>query len=140
MLHDYFKEKLLLVTTTIFASAGTAVAAMLSKGDVRWLLVTFTISIFTSVFLAIGFRGPKDSAKKVVSRAGIAVIGGMFLTRYVAHKLGIEFKEDDAIQLAGTAAGVCAASFLIGYPILEIINRKRDDIAKKFLGRYGIDE
>ncbi len=130
----YFREKLVLMIGTILSSGGTAIAAILSEGDVRWLLVTITVSMFTSVFLALGFRA-EASIAKVISRAALSVIG-VFVTRYLVHKWGLGFVDGDVVGLAGVTAAVCGACYLIGWPILEIIDKRRKDYAEKIVDKW----
>lgn len=132
----YFAEKVFALCGTLVASGLMALAALFTEGEVSYLLFTFAVSIFTSVMLAFGFRKAAPMPK-VVSRVGFSVLGGVFATRIVAHKFGMNMEGEGAlINLTGLAVVVCIVSYFVGWSLLKILDKRGDGIAGKVADRY----
>jgi hypothetical protein len=83
--------------------------------------------------LALILKSPTDTMKVTVGRTGMAILIGTLGTRELVIHWGIEGFQNDAIRLAGWAAGMTAAGMTVGYPLLLLANTKGKDIAKRLL-------
>ena len=130
-------EKLTFGTFTGGASVISAIGAILTEGDARWLCITAFISFLTSGFLSLMFKKVDETIQIVVGRAGIAILGGMFATRPVVHWFNLESVYTDAIYLAGVSAGVCVLMFFVGIQLIKVLEVSAPSLAKKIFKRYS---
>lgn len=131
-----FHEKLTFGATLLASSMFSALGAIFTSGETRWLFVTFTVSFLMSGFLALMFKKPEDTIQLVIGRCGFSIISGIFGTYQVVERFGISSARTDIISLGGIAAGVCIAAFLIGFALLRIVESKAPQLADKLFKRY----
>lgn len=131
-----FFEKLFFGASVLIAATLGWTGAILSNGEWRWLCITFTSSILMGTLAALIVKSPLDSMKVTVGRTGVAILIGTLGTREVVVKWGIEAFQDDAIRLAGWAAGMTLAGMTLGYPLILLVNTKGKDIARKWLDKW----
>jgi hypothetical protein len=132
----YTQEKIAYGVYNLAGAAASTVGAILTDGEARWLYVTITASILTAGFLALVFKKLDESIRIVIGRSGLAILGGVLGSRYIVHRYGIAAVDGDVVALAGVAAGVCIASFIVGYPLLQLVNSKSGSLAKKLLDKW----
>lgn len=137
MLMTYTGEKMMLGVTSVSGGFVAAIGAIFTEGEAKWLCVTLAISIVVASFLALVFKRADETIKVVVGRCGLSLIGGIFGTRYLLHTGVLKIVDNDMILLASQAAGVTIASFLIGYPLLQIINANGKTLADKIFSRWA---
>lgn len=135
-MHSAFHEKILYGLTMLSGAFFSTMGAVLTEGEVRHLYVTFTSSIITAGFLALIFKSPLESMRLTVGRSGLAVVGGILGTRFFILHYGIKSVDGDVVALAGVAALVTGTGFLIGYPLLQIVNAKSGSLAKKIFDKW----
>lgn len=129
-------EKMTFGTFTAVPAVISAVGAILTEGDTRWLCITAFISFLTSGFLSLMFKKPDETIQIVVGRAGIAILGGMFATRPVVHMFALEDVYKDAIYLAAVSSGVCVGMFSVGVALLKILEASAPTLANKIFKKY----
>jgi len=132
----YTQEKITYGVGALASAAMSTVGAVLSDGDVRWFCVTFTASILTACFLALIFKRVDEGIRLVIGRAGMAILGGVLASRYIVHHYGLKIVDNDVVALAGVAAGVTAVGFVVGYPLLQLINSKSGTLAEKIFKKF----
>lgn len=93
-------------------------------------------SSVTAGFLVLVFKRSIDPIRIVVGRCGIALLGGIFLTKPTIHYFGLHAAADNAITLGGIASACSAAMFLVGFALLRLINRSSDRIASKIIDKW----
>lgn len=108
----------------------------MTEGEARWIYITITASILTACFMALIFKRADESIRLVIGRSGLAILAGVLASRWAVHKFGIELVEGDVVALAGLAAGVTIGAFLIGYPLLQVVNEKSAGIVNAILTKY----
>lgn len=133
----YTQEKITYGIAAMASAAMSTLGAILSEGDNRWLFVTLTSSILTACFLALVFKRVDETIRIVIGRAGLAIIGGVLGSRYIVHHYGIKSVDSDVVALAGVAAAVTLGGFIIGYPLLQLINSKSGTLAEKIFKKFG---
>lgn len=133
----YTQEKITYGIASLAAAASSTFGAILSSGETRWLMVTMTSSILTACFLSLIFKRVDESIRLVIGRAGLAILGGVLGSRYIVYHYGIDLVDRDVVALAGVAAVVTMASFVIGYPLLQLINSKSGTLAEKIFKKFG---
>lgn len=129
-------EKIVYGAAALTSSAASTVGAIMTEGDARWIYITITASILTACFMALIFKKTEESIRIVIGRSGLAILAGVLASRWMVHKFGIALVDGDVVALAGLAAAVTIGAFLIGYPLLQLINAKSGTIAKKVLDKF----
>jgi hypothetical protein len=129
----HYHDKLIIGFSSIFAAGISHLGAILSEGEVRWFFVTVSVSLITAVFLAMMFKRPDETIQLMAARCGFTLLGGVFLTKGVAHHMGIELIERDIIAFGGLTCGVAITTFILGYQILRYLERRSEYLAKKFV-------
>lgn len=132
-----FHERILYGLTMLSGALFSTMGAVLTEGEVRHLYVTFTASIITAGFLALMFKSPLESIRLTVGRTGLSIVGGILGTRFFILHYGIKAVDGDVVALAGVAALVTGGGFLIGYPLLQIINTNSKTFADKLYRRWA---
>lgn len=132
----YTQEKITYGMASLAASALSTVGAIISTGEARWLYVTFTSSIITSCFLALIFKRADESIRLVVGRSGFAMLGGVLGSKYLVHRYQLDFVDRDIVALAGVAAGMCAAFFILGYAVLQLANANSEKLVQKLFKKW----
>lgn len=132
----YTQEKITYGVAAITSAAASTFGAILTDGESRWLFVTITASILTACFLALIFKRVDEGIRLVIGRAGLSILGGVLGSRYIVHQYGIKAVDNDIVALAGVAAGVTMAGFLIGYPLIQLVNAKSGTIADKIFKKW----
>jgi hypothetical protein len=130
------QEKLLFGSSLLASAASSAVGAILTTGETRWLCVTFAVSFLMSGFLALMFKKSEDTIQLVIGRCGVAILGGIFGTYYVVDKFKIISVQTDVIALGGISGLVCILCFLIGYAFLRMVEDRAPAIASKLFKKY----
>lgn len=131
-----FHEKILFGLSILASAAASTMGAVLSTGETRWLYVTITSCILTAAFLALVFKRSDETIRIVVGRSGLSILGGVLGSRFIVHKYGITAANSDVVALAGIAAAVCMGAFIIGYPLLQLVNSKSGGLAKKIYDKW----
>jgi hypothetical protein len=134
---QHFQEKLAAGVASIAAAGISYLGAVLTDGEVRWVCITLASSILMAMFSAVIVRGPKETMKVTLARAGFSIMLGSLGTRELLMRWGISAFEHDAIRLAGVAAGMTLAGMVVGYPLLLLANSKGKDWAKSILDKIG---
>jgi hypothetical protein len=137
---SYTAEKIFFGLAVLLSSAFSTLGAILTDGETRWIMVTFTSSILTAAFLSLVFKRVDETIRHVVGRSGLAILGGMLGSRYLVHRYGISFVDGDVVGLAGLAAAVTLVGWLIGYWLLVIANANGKKIADKLFKRWMGDQ
>ena len=132
----YTQEKITYGIAAITSAAASTFGAVLTNGESRWLFVTITTSILTACFLALVFKRVDEGIRIVIGRAGLSILGGVLGSRYIVHQYGLTIVDNDIVALAGVAAGVTMAGFLVGYPLLQLINAKSGKIADRIFKKF----
>lgn len=133
---SHFEEKVFFGIFSMMSSGFLWLGAIMTEGDARWLYITFASSIMTAAFLSLVFKKTSESIRLVVGRSGLAIMGGIFGTKFVVSHTEAINVYNDGIALAGVACGVCIASFLVGFTLLGIISKKSEEISQKILDKY----
>ena len=136
MLMTYTGEKAIYGLATIGGSGLSALGAIMSQGEARYLYVTLAVSIVTAAFCAIVFKSRTENMRTVVGRCGLSILGGIFGTRYALHKEWLTVVDEDVIILGGQAIGVTIASFFVGFWVLHLLNRRGKDLADKVFAKW----
>lgn len=131
-----FHEKLFFGISSLISSSFSLLGAIVSTGEARWLCVTFTACIVTSTMLALIFKQPNERIGKVVGRCGIALLCGVLGTKYVVGYYAITSAHDDMIVLAGVSSLTCIAGFMIGVPLLKVLENRSSKIAAGLFQRW----
>lgn len=129
-------EKVMFGGTVLVSSATSAVGAMLTTGETRWLFVTFTVSFLMSGFLALMFKKTTESIQLVVGRCGFSIFGGILATHPVVKHFRIDTANGDVIELAGVSSLVCILTFFVGFRLLKIIENRAPELAEKWFKRF----
>ena len=132
----YTQEKILFGLGAFFSSAVSTVAAALTTGEARWFFVTLAASVPTALNLALVFKREGEGIRVIIGRANLSILGGVLGSHFVAQQLDIIAATADIVPLAGVAAAVTLASFLVGYPLLQIVNAKSGTIAEKIFKKF----
>lgn len=130
------QEKLFFGCSLLASAAASAIGAILTTGETRWLCVTFAVSFLMSGFLALMFKKPEDTIQLVVGRCGVAILGGIFGTYFVVDKFKIAAANTDVIALGGISGFVCIVCFLIGFAFLRMVEDRAPSIASKLFKKY----
>lgn len=130
---SYFQEKSVLVIGHIFAAGFLQIAAILSTGDVRWLAITAAASCLMSCLLAVTFKKPEETIALVAARCGLTIVGGVFVTKYLAWQFNLNSVHTDPLALAGLASLVAVLMFTVGYKALRYLEKRSDYFGKKFV-------
>lgn len=133
----YTQEKFTYGLAILSSAASSTMAAILSAGETRWLCVTITSAILTSGFLALVFKRTDETIRLVIGRCGLSLLCGVLGSRYIVHRWGISVVDNDIVSLAGVAAAVTMAGFVIGYPLLQLVNSKSGTIAERIFKKFG---
>jgi hypothetical protein len=134
---SYTQEKITYGIAALASAAASTIGAVFSTGEARWLMCTLTSSILTACFLALVFKRADEGIRLVVGRAGLAIIGGALGSRFIVHHYGIKAVDNDIVALAGVAAAVTIAGFVVGYPLLQLINARSGTLAEKIFKKFG---
>lgn len=129
----YTQEKLFFGVATLISSGVGWAGAILSQGDVRWLSVTFAVSFMTSSLLALVFRKPDETFQLTGARCGLTILGGVFVTKLVAHYFNLSTVHTDPINLGGVTFAVSIGMFFLGYSSLRYLERRSDFLVGKFI-------
>lgn len=132
----YTQEKITYGIAAMVSAAASTFGAVVSEGESRWLFVTITASILTACFLALIFKRADEGIRLVIGRAGLSILGGVLGSRYIVSHYGITAVNNDIVALAGVAAGVTMAGFVVGYPLLQLINSKSGTLAEKIFKKF----
>lgn len=136
---DAFHEKIFFGLTLLASAVFSFFGTVLTAGETRWLFMTALTSLLTSGFLALMFKKTSDTIQYVTGRCGIAILGGIFGTQPAVHYLGITSVETNIITLGGVSAAACAATFMVGFVFLKLLEAKAPAFAERILKRYGGD-
>lgn len=129
----YPQEKCFLVICHLSAAAASWVGAILSTGDIRWLMITFAASFIMSCLLAVTFKRAEETIQYVAARCGFTILGGVFLTKYIAWQANLSVVHTDPIALAGVTCLVSILTFTVGFKALGYLEKRSDFLAKKFI-------
>jgi len=132
----YTQEKITYGIAAITASAFSTLGAMMTEGESRWFFVTFTSSILTACFLALIFKRVDEGIRLVIGRAGLSILGGILASRFIVDHFGLAIVHQDIVALAGVAAAVTIGCFIVGYPLLQLVNSKSGTIAEKIFKKW----
>lgn len=132
----YTQEKITYGVAAITASGFSTLGAMMTEGESRWFFVTFTASILTACFLALIFKRVDEGIRLVIGRAGLSILGGVLASRFLVDRFNLSVVHQDIVALAGVAAAVTIACFIVGYPLLQIINSKSGTIADRIFKKW----
>ena len=133
----YTQEKITYGLAAMASAGMSTLGAILTDGESRWLFVTITSSILTACFLALVFKRVDETIRIVIGRAGLSILGGVLGSRYIVHRYALTSAENDIVALAGVAAAVTIAGFIIGYPLLQLINSRSGTLAEKIFKKFG---
>lgn len=133
---DNFHEKIFFGLTVLASAVFSFFGTILTAGETRWLFMTALTSLLTSGFLALMFKKVDDTIQYVVGRCGIAILGGIFGTQPAVHYLGITNVETNIITLGGVSAAACAATFILGYCFLKLLESRAPGFAERILKKY----
>lgn len=140
-MHHWTQDKILLVVSSILGSSATYVAAMLSEGEARWLLVSFGSACLSSVMMAVGFRKPHESTRTVIGRCFIAIMVGVTITKVSLHYWRLDWLDKDIVALILASNAATTFGYLVGYEFLVLINQDSGSISKwiykALLKRFG---
>lgn len=129
----YPEEKVVLVIGHLAGAGFSCLGAIISAGDIRWLMITFAASFIMSCLLAVTFKRVEETIALVASRCGFAIFGGVFVTKYVVWQANIEVVHTDPIALAGISSLVTILMFTVGYKALRYLEKRSDFLGKKFI-------
>lgn len=132
----YTQEKITYGLAAMASAAMATLGAVMSEGESRWLFVTLTSSILTACFLALVFKRVDETIRIVIGRAGLSILGGVLGSHYIVRQYGLKIVDNDIVALAGVAAGVTMGGFIIGYPLLQLINAKSGTISQKIFKKF----
>ena len=130
------QEKLFFGSSLLASAAASAIGAILTTGETRWLCVTFAVSFLMSGFLALMFKKPEDTIQLVIGRCGMAILGGIFGTYFVVDKFKIAAAQTDVIALGGISGFVCIICFLLGFVFLKMLEDRAPTLATKIFKKY----
>lgn len=130
---SYTQEKIFLGICSLAGSGISFLGALLSTGDVRWFCVTLSMSFITSCLLSLMFKQPEETIQLVVARCGLTILGGVFLTKYVAWQFNIQTIHTDIVAFGGLACLVSIITFVVGYKALRYLERRSEYLARKFV-------
>ena len=133
----YTQEKITYGLAAMASAGMSTLGAILTDGESRWLFVTITSSILTACFLALVFKRVDETIRIVIGRAGLSILGGVLGSRYIVHRYALTSAENDIVALAGVAAAVTIGGFIIGYPLLQLINSRSGTLAEKIFKKFG---
>lgn len=128
---NHYHEKMLFGVSTLLSASCAFLGAMLSVGEVRWLLVTLTTSILTSSFLALTFKKPAEAIGLVVGRCGIAILGGVCATKLLVHYFKVNGADSDVIVLGGLSGASCLVTYTVGWALIKVMETKAPELANK---------
>ena len=132
-----FHEKLFFGFITLTSTAFSTLGAIITAGEARWLYVTLATSSMTSGFLALMFKRSDETMRLVIGRCGLAILGGILVTRPLVHHLGFERLVDaDIISLGGLSSLSCIGTFFVGHALLSIVEKQAPKIAEKSFRRF----
>jgi peptidoglycan/LPS O-acetylase OafA/YrhL len=131
-----FQEKTAFGIFNLLSAGILWLGARVTTGEERWLYITFASSVLTAGFLSLIFKRTDETIRIVIGRSGLAILGGVLGSKWVAKAWSLDHVHQDGIDLAGLAALVCIASFIIGFAFLKIIAKKSDQIAARILERW----
>ncbi len=135
----YAQEKAFFGLSTLVSTSISAIGALVVRDDVlRYVYLTLVVSILTSAFLALVFRKPHERIGLVVGRCGLSIFGGIFGTRILMHHIPLEAANDDVIYLMGIAGAVTIVSFIVGFVLIRLLEKRANSIADRILRHYGI--
>lgn len=130
---SYPQEKAFLVIGHLLGAGVSWTCAIMSTGDIRWLMITFAASFVMSCLLAITFKQQDETIALVAARCGLTIFGGIFLTKYIVWQANIGIVHTDPIALAGIACLVSILTFTVGYKALRYLEKRSDFLGKKFI-------
>ena len=133
----YTQEKITYGLAAMASAGMSTLGAILTDGESRWLFVTITSSILTACFLALVFKRVDETIRIVIGRAGLSILGGVLGSRYIVHRYAMTSAENDIVALAGVAAAVTIGGFILGYPLLQLINSRSGTLAEKIFKKFG---
>lgn len=132
----YTQEKIMFGTSSLTAAGFSTLGAMISAGELRWICVTLTVSIITSSFLALIFKRTDETIRLVVGRSGMSILAGIFGSKYLAHSYSLTFAETDIVALGALSCICCIAGFIIGYVLLQTINKNANKLADAIMKKW----
>jgi FtsH-binding integral membrane protein len=132
----YTQEKMTYGVAALSASAASTIGAMMTEGESRWFFVTMTSSILTACFLALIFKRADEGIRLVIGRAGLSIMGGVLASRAIVHHWQVNYFNEDIVLMAGLAAGVTIGCFIVGYPLLQLINSKSGTLAERIFKKW----
>ncbi len=132
----YTQEKIMFGSSTMLAATFSTVGAIISAGELRWICVTLTVSIITSSFLALIFKRTEETIRIVVGRSGMAILSGVFASKYLVHSYCLTFADNDIVALGAIACACCILGFIVGYVLLQMLNKNSDRIAEWILKKW----
>lgn len=130
---SYPQEKVFLSVGNLIAAGIAWTGAIMSTGDIRWLLITLCSSFLMSTMLAVIFKKENEKIQLVAARCGISIFGGVCLTKYVVIKMSMDIVHTDPIALAGVSALVTAIMFTVGFACLLYLQNRSTFFAKRFI-------
>lgn len=132
----YTQEKILFGLGALFSTGVSTIAAAMTTGEARWFFVTLAASVPTALNLALVFKREGEGIRVIIGRANLSILGGVLGSHFVANKFEVISVTTDVVPLAGIAAAVTLGSFLVGYPLLQVINAKSGTLAEKIFKKF----
>jgi hypothetical protein len=133
---SYTQERIFFGTSGVLATIFSGLGAVMSAGELRWLCVTITVSIITSSFLALIFKRDEETIRMVVGRSGFAILCGVFGSKYMVHRYDLRFTDHDIVALGGVSCAVCIGGFIVGYVLLQVLNKNAPKLADKLFRKW----
>lgn len=107
------------------------ITGIMSEGDVRWLLFTFSISIFCSSLLTLGFWRMTDPARVIVYRCGMPVMISVFGSKAIVHYCGLDVVREDMMLLGFLTIMVTVVAYFFGHGLFKYMDREATHFGSK---------
>lgn len=131
-----FLEKLFFGISHLLGGLLMMANGIFSSGEWRWLSLTGGSSLFAACAVSLIFKKQTESMQLTAGRSMIAVACGVFGTREIVVRYGIEAFQNDAVRLMGAAALMTVLGFTVGYFVLLKLAKRSSSLADKALDRY----
>lgn len=133
---NYTQEKIFFGSAAWLASAASTMGAIISTGELRWIFVTLTVSIITSTCLALIFKRADETIRLVVVRSGMAILSGVFGSKYLVHHYSITTADSNIVDLGAIACVCCIVGFILGFILLQTLNTNANRIVETVFKKW----
>lgn len=119
---DYYSEKIFFAVCSLVSTALFSIAAVLTEGDVRWILITTAVSVMTASFLSLAFRKAGESIRIVLGRSGMTILSSIMVSKAAVMYFNLNVVTEDVILVGAAAFLVSILTYFPGHGLFKSLD------------------